>query len=492
MSRPRSALRGALACLLLPALAGCVVGPNYKGPPPLPAVPSGAYAAPDASSGAPAGRWWRALNDPVLTELIEEALEKNLTLETARTRVLQARAALTKAKADALPTTQASGVYLRTKGLTNLLTGEAAVAAPGVAGETALAAGASSETGALQFYDVGFDATWELDLFGANARAREGARADFQARGADLDDAKVTLAAEVARSYVALRDRQTRLALAEESARLDEQMLALQELRRQGGTGTDLEVERLRAQLLAARAEAEPLRADLSASLNQLALLTGGLPGSLDAALSAPIPAPLPPALVTVGDPAGMLRRRPDLRAAERRLASRTAAIGLRTADYFPKLELLGNIGFGATDVSTLLNAGNFSYAVAPILQWRPFDFGRTRALVAEARLQRDEALASYREKVLEALEDAATALQRYGRERAALTSLLAVEASAGRTLALTTDRFRGGTATLLDTLQARSRETAAKADVAASRARLTDDFIALQKSLGLGWADGA
>jgi NodT family efflux transporter outer membrane factor (OMF) lipoprotein len=477
---PRAVLvPGALVVLLL---AGCVVGPNYKGPP-APSALERPLAGPGVLAGPPAARWWLAFGDPLLNRLLETALARSITLEAGRARVLEARAALTKAKADALPSTQAAGVYLRTKGLTNFLTGEAAT------GQAGPAAGAAASN--LEFYDVGFDATWELDLFGAAARGREAAKALAEARLADLEDAKVSLSAEIVRTYVALRDSQTRAVLAAESARLSEESLAASLARRAGGTGADLDLERLRSQALAARARIDALEGDVAEAMNRLAVLVGETPGALDAELLAPSRTPQPPAVVNVGDPAGLLRRRPDLRAAERNLARQNALIGQRTADYFPKVELLGNIGFGASDAADLLRPGSFSYAAAPVLQWRPFDFGRTKALVAQARFARQEAEASYRQKALEVLEDAATGVARYGRDRQVVRTLEAQEASAARAATLTWIRVQGGTATISDDLDAKLRLTDVRSDLASARARLTEDFVALQKSLGLGW-DGA
>jgi outer membrane protein TolC len=309
---------------------------------------------------------------------------------------------------------------------------------------------------------------------------------------ANLEDAHVSLAAEVAQDYVALRDLQKRTSLALQNVNVESRMLALRQMQVAGGTASQLDVERLLNQLQSTRAQAIPLRAQIADELDRLAILTGHVPGELDQALTPPGPVPLPPAVVAIGDPAALLRRRPDVRAAERMIAQKNALIGQRTADFFPKVELLGNIGFGANQFSSVFNAAAFSYAAAPILQWRPFDFGRTAASVNEARGERDEAFAAYRKTVLAALADAETALATYANQRDSVVSLAEVEASADRAAHLTSLRVQGGTATTLDQLNAEATRVSAQSDASQARAQLTEDFIRLQKALGLGWSGPA
>jgi outer membrane protein TolC len=208
----------------------------------------------------------------------------------------------------------------------------------------------------------------------------------------------------------------------------------------------------------------------------------------LDAQLQAPAEPPAPPERIAVGDPGALLRQRPDVRAAERRLAQQNALIGQRTADYFPKVSILGDVGFVSTDPSHLLDASSLLYAGTPILQWSPFDFGRVRAKVGQAQAGRDEAEATYRKTVLGALEDAETALARYARQRDSVVSLERVKASADRAAALENLRVQGGTAALTDMLDVEARRVEADLAVEQAKARLTLDFVALQKSLGLGW----
>lgn len=470
-------------------LAGCLVGPDYKGPP---KVAQAAFERPTfhraeaVSPAAPVGRWWTALGDPELDRLEQAALQASPDLEAAAARVRQARAALSGSRANLLPKTQASALYAHTKGLTNFL----GVAPPGATSGAGAAVVASR---GLNLYNMGFDATWELDLFGGARRGVEGAEAQEQASQANYEGAKVTLTAEVAQAYVALRDLQHQLELGRENAALEARMVDFATQRRAGGTASDLDVERLTTQLEATRASLVPLQAQITDQLDRLAVLTGREPGALDAELAAASPAPSPPQTVEVGDPAQFLRRRPDIRVAERRLAQENAAIGQRVADLFPKVSLFGQVGFGSTSLQHLLDTSNFTYLTAPSLQWSPFNFGRTQAQIRQAKAGRDEAVANYRKAVLGALQDAEGSLSRYARQRDAVISLARVSASANRAARLTGLRVEGGTASTMDELDAERQRVDAENRLAQAQAQLTQDYIAIQKSLGLGWeADGA
>ncbi|HVE07071.1 MAG TPA: efflux transporter outer membrane subunit, partial [Paraburkholderia sp.] len=309
-----------------------------------------------------------------------------------------------------------------------------------------------------------------------------------QAVDADLADTQVSLAAEVARTYVELRDQQTRLELAQRQAQTEQKILTLTEERRQRGTAADVDVERLSTQVENTRATLTPLDAQVTDSLDRLAVLTGNAPGTLDAQLAATRPLPALPQTVAIGDPSALLQQRPDIRAAERRLASSNAQIGEHIADFFPKVTLLGDIGFSASDPGHLIRKSNFSWIAAPYLQWNALDFGRTLGSVHAAEASRDEAQAQYTKAVLEALQDANSSLSRYGHQREHVVTLQKVEASATHSATLMRQRYSAGVATLIDLLDTQRQEFTAQQNVVAGQAELLEDFIALQKSLGLGW----
>jgi multidrug efflux system outer membrane protein len=476
-----------MVCVALGA-TGCVVGPNYKGPPTdVAAAQAFKRTAAGLEGAEPEVKWWTALGDPELDRLIDTALRGSPSIAAAEARLRQARAVLKEQRANELPSSGVAAASLRMRNLTSLLgeSGSSGSAGSGASGNS------SADNGALNLYAVGFDATWEIDLWGAHARAAESAAAAAQAARASLADVQVSLSAEVARAYVELRDAQQRVALTERNIEIESRVVDLVRVRRAGGTASDLDVERLTNQLDSTRATLAPLRASTAEQLNRLAFLTGREPGAVDAELTEAATVPPPPAQVAIGDPAAMLRRRPDIVMAERKLAQQTAAVGQSVAALFPKVTLLGDVGFASLSPSTLFDGSNFTYVVAPILQWTPLDFGRNRARIAQASAGREEAEANYRESVLSALEDAETSLARYAEQRNSVQDRARVRDSAERVYALTEIRLRGGTAATIDVLDADARRVQAELDYEQVLAQLTDDYIALQKSLGLGWVDG-
>lgn len=469
-TRPLIYLFG-LSCASL--LAGCAVGPDYAGPPDATpqATQSGHFArAQDvASTATPINRWWDAFNDPTLNELVSLALTANPSLGAAKARLQQSRAALTLEQANALPSVGASALAAHAR-LPPLN-------------------GAESAT-STNLYNLGFDASWEIDLFGARRRSTQAASATSQAAEASLADVQVSLAAEVANAYINLRDRQRRIALADRSIRAQEQMMALSRQRLERGTATSLELIRLQNQLDSTRSEQIPLQADLESYMNQLATLAGQEPGTLDKLLTA-TPAtsmPLPPAQVAVGDPATLLQRRPDIRAAERTLAADTAKIGQAEAARYPSLKLFGVIGLGGVHPSDLTRLDDFAAVAAPMLSWNFLDFGRAKARVTQAERVRDEAEMKYRQSVLEALRDAEDALSRFRYARISVATVARTKASADQALALAQQRYTAGTVTLIDVLDTTRQQISAEQNLSQSEAALTRSFIAIQKALGLGW----
>ena len=464
--------RSTFLAIAVALLCGCAaVGPDYHGAPTV-ASASAAVQAPrlarDAGSAtAPAtARWWLALHDPALDALVLQALEGSPTLHAAEARLRASRAAFNAQEAKSHPSGSASAL------------GAGVWQAPGTDASTT-----------AHLYSVGFDATWEIDLFGGTRRALESASAQAQAVQADLADAQVSLAAEVAQAYLALRAQQRHGVLLQDTATLDAQGLALMQQRFDRGVSTADELEQRKAQAEATQASLADVAGQVSTSLDRLALLTGQAPGALDAALGAPLESlPALPQDVAVGDAASLLKRRPDIRAAERRLASSNAQIGQHVADYFPKVSLLGDIGFAGTHFGKLLNGNSLSLIAVPYLSWNVLDFGRTAAAVRQAEAGRDEAVANYEATVLGALQDANTSLAQYGQQRQVLQRLLAQQASSGRTLGLAQQRRQAGVSGQLDLLDARRSDIDARLKSLDGEAMLQRDFVALHKSLGLGW----
>ncbi|WP_296952898.1 efflux transporter outer membrane subunit [uncultured Massilia sp.] len=488
-----------LAGILALSLAGCTtVGTDYAGPPATVQgaafARAGAPADPASVPGQVLAHWWTALDDPVLDALVERALHANPTLAVASARLRQARAALRSERAASLPNGTATllAAHAHLPPLGDLAGGAQGQPDQGQAASQGGAALPSS----LNLYSAGFDATWEIDLFGGRRRAAEAAGALADAAAANLADAQLSLAAEVAQAYVNLRATQARIALSDAAIARQQQALDLTARRVAAGTASRLDLERLQGQLESTRADAEPLGAQLDALRDELAVLVGQAPGAIDAALGTPAAGaaavPLPPASVAVGDPAAMLRRRPDIRAAERTLAARNAQVGQAEAARFPRLTLLGMIGIGGTHLRDLTHLDDYTAVAAPQLSWNVLDFGRARAGVARAEGVREEAEAQYRLAVLGALRDAEDALSRFRQRRTTVATIARAKATADRAALLTGARRKAGTANLIDMLDAERQQLAAEQNLAQAQAALTGDFIALHKALGLGWDDAA
>lgn len=452
--------------------AGCsTVGPDYAGAPAMP-LPNSFVRAAGHGTALQASTWWIGLNDPVLVGLVERAFVANPGLAGTQARLRQARAVLHNEHANQSPRGGAKLLYAHAR-LPSLEDG-----------------GADSPQlpSRLDLYNLGFDASWEIDLFGGQRRAVEAAAASAQAAEANLADMQVSLAAEVVQVYVNLRSCQRRQALNQEAIAHQLRMLDLTQRRREAGTATELDLARFQEQLESTRADNGPLVAELESYHNALAVLLGVPPGGLDRELAQPVPVPLPPAAVAVGDPAALLRNRPDIRAAERTLATRTAQIGQADAARFPRLNLMGLIGIGGTHLSDLTHLDDFVALGAPQLSWNFLDFGRNAANLDKAKGARDEAEARYRATVLAALRDTEDALSRFRQRRVTVATLARATQAAGHAAELTRARQRGGTATTMDLLDAERTRINAEQRLALAEAALTNDFVSLHKALGLGW----
>ena len=361
----------ALASVLL---AGCVtVGPNYKAPVEAPVTLQGS-AAPVYSTESPVATWWAQFDDPVLEELVHRALADNLDLRVSVSRVQQARAVFVESRLDQAPHVTAGGSYDRRKQPDTLAGGERVFS---------------------ESYQLGFDAGWELDLFGRQRRAAEAARADLDAEWANLADAQVLVAAEVARNYFELRGTQKRIAVAEQTLGNLRDTQKLTETRWDLGAGSELDVQSSRARLKAIEADIPLLEVAQTQSRHRLAVLLGLRPDALDGLL-APRDVPAFAKALPLGDTRELLRQRADVRVAERRLAAATARVGVATADLFPRLSLSGFVGFLGGDASGLVNGNNKAWSLTPSLSWAAFDFGTGRARLAADGAPRTLSVAIY------------------------------------------------------------------------------------------------
>ncbi|KHL58657.1 efflux transporter outer membrane subunit [Xanthomonas cannabis] len=488
MRAMRLPLAAALSAVLL---GGCMLGPNYTK---APAVADAAMQAPalhrasgaQVVAAAPLNHWWEQLNDPQLTQLVTQALADSPNLRAAQARLRANRALARQRRAERLPKLNASAVYAYAEPPQTIVDtlGGLQQGQPGQPGQGDQALDLEK----TQIYSAGFDASWELDLFGRRRRAAEGALAQAQASEAELADAQVQLAAEVGQVYLNYRGLQARLAIADANLDKIRQSLQLVQQRRDQGAASDLQVEQIATQVQQQEAQRLPLEMQSQEALDQLALMVGREPGALDAQLRAPQPLPMLPSEVRVDDAGALIRRRPDVRKAERELAASSAQIGEALNGYFPQVTLLGGLSWVAGSPSDF-NSDALTTLAVPMLRWSIFDFGKTRAQVEQARAGNAGREAAYEGAVLAALQDANSALARFGSARKQLVVARQAEASATRSAGLMQQRRDAGATSSIDLLDVQRQQLSAQDAAAQAQVQLLVNYVALQKSLGLGWS---
>lgn len=452
------------------ALTACAVGPNYTAPKmPEPAE----FAAQSLVSGSAAevnSAWWQQFDDPLLNELVAQAASANFDVRVANAALRQARALRREQWFDFLPTVRSSA-------------GKTEATAPPFQQPGLTRAQRESD-----LYEAAFDATWELDLFGAVRRRNESARATAEAAASARDAVLLSAIAETARNYLELRGAQSQLAVARNNAENQKRSLAVVQLRLDAGRGTALDTSRAQAQYSTTLASIPPLEALVDRSIRRIEVLTGNAPGMLTAKLVESRGAIALPANVSFGQPADLLRRRPDIRAAERALAAATAQVGVAVADLFPRVALNGRIGLQAPRVGDLEATGNDFSSFGPSLTWAAFDLGRVRQRIEASRAGTDTALATYEQTVLSALEETENALSDYGRERRRLEALRDAARASRQAANLAAQRFEGGVSDFLTVLDADRTLLEAEDRVAASETRAGTLLVALFKALAGGW----
>jgi multidrug efflux system outer membrane protein len=449
-------------------LLGCAVGPNYTRPQtPTPVKFARAEPAVYSSEDTPA-QFWKQFDDDTLDQLVADALLANHDLRIALARWQQARAVHRETRFDLIPTVTAAGGYTRQE-------------LPSAQG---FGLGALDE----RYYDAGFDASWELDLFGRVRRGVEAARAQVQGAQAGLQDAQVSVTAEVARTYFELRGQQGELDVAQRNVTNERATLELTASLLDAGRGTELDTSRAQAQLSSTLATIPPLEASIARSIHRLAVLTGREPEALAELLGVARPLPALPQITGVADPATLLRRRPDIRVAERGLAASTAQIGVAVGDLFPKVTFNGSFGYAAGSPGALGAAGTREYLIGPAISWAAFDLGRVRARIDEARASNDEALALYEQTVLRALEETENALVTHVRARDRLTEVEEAAHASETAAHIARVRYEGGMVGFLEVLDAERTQLTAEDQLAQSRTDTATSLIAVYKALGGGW----
>ena len=463
----RAVARGAVGIAIAAALAACAVGPNYKRPDtPVAAQFAGAEATTYNTAEQAQAQFWTQFDDETLNQLVNDALLANHDLRIALGHLVEARGARRESLFDLGPTVTAAG------GHTNELVPTVEAGFPF----------------ATSYYQAGFDATWELDLFGRVRRGVEAKNAQLQGAEANLHDAQVSVTAEVARTYFELRGQQTQLAVAERNVVNQDETLKLTQARLDAGRGTELDTKRAQSQLSTTLSTIAPLQADIARSIHRLGVLTGRDPDALTGLLAPAHDLPGLPQIAAIGDPASLLRRRPDIRVAERQLAASTALVGVAVGDYFPKVTFTGSCTYAAASPGNLGTAPSRGYVIGPGISWAAFDLGRVHAQVAQAHARDDVALATYEQTVLKALEETENALVTHARARDSLAHVADAAEASATAARLARTRYEGGYVDFLEVLDAERTQLQAEDQLAQSRTDTAASLIAVYKALGGGW----
>lgn len=458
------------------ALAGCAVGPDYRRPD-MALTPAFHTPVPSAQPGAETARldaWWTAFNDPALTRIVERAAAQNLDLAQAEARLIQSRASARAAGAALLPVAEASGSAAKVRQSLDGPIGSIGRHLPGFERD-------------IDDYTLGLGASWEIDLFGGLRRAREAARANAAATLADRDAVRVAVQADAADAYLQVRALQSRIAVARRQETVQQDLLGLLHRRLGEGVSPERELRQGEAALEGVRASIPPLTIALEAELNRLDVLMGAQPGTYRAELVGEGAVPAPPAFAAAA-PADLLRRRPDVIAAEQRLRAANARIGAAISDYYPKLSLSALLGVDSLKSGTLFDGDAQQYQFGLGLRWRLFDFGRIDAEVAAARGKDAEALAAYRASVLKAAEEVENAFTRLAEERrrgVALERQIAALTTARRQAE---DAYQGGVVSLIEVRDADRDLLAASDQLVQAHAGAARAAVASYRALGGGW----
>jgi NodT family efflux transporter outer membrane factor (OMF) lipoprotein len=454
--------------LILVALTGCMVGPNYREP--RADMPNGFVNANSAgfSNAEVETTWWRGFNDEKLNRLVVLAIAGNHDLRIATARLREARALRSEVELDRYPTVTSEGSYTRNR-LSEVL-------APDIRDRD------------RNFYSVGFDAAWELDFFGRVQRSIEAATATVEAQAAARRDVTVSLLSEIARNYLELRGAQNQLAVAHRNAENQRETLILTVRLLEAGRGTELDTSRAQAQLNATLATIPPLETTIKRAIYRLGVLVGSQPPALEPELSEAAPVPRIPEIVTLGQPEDLLRRRPDIRVAERNLAATTAAIGIVVADLFPRVTFIGSVAFEAGSLSNFGSRGSDSFSFGPRISWAAFDLGRVRARIRQADARAEAALAQYEQRVLIALEETEDALVDFGRQQAQRDYLRESALASETATTLARLRYQYGVSDFLTVLDAERTLLQAQDQLAQSETTTATALVAVYKALGGGW----
>lgn len=479
-----------IALVSVVLLSGCTVGPDYQRPD---------IATPSAYEGVSSNRvqaplslptpgetdlsqWWMGFDDAELQTLITRALAQNLDLLTAASRVREARQQEIIEGAAGLPQVTATGNAINLHSNASLLSNLAP--SSGTSGSAAAAPGSTN----IHLYSVGFDATWELDIFGGVRRSVEAAQATTEANLWEMRDGEVTVTAEIAADYLMLRAAQTRIALLQNQAAQQRGVLALTAARRKAGFVTQLDVNQQNALIATTQSQIPSLEAQAKVQEHAIAVLLGEQPEAMAAELDSAKPLPTIPPTLPAGLPSDLLRRRPDVREAERKLAAATAQVGVAVADLYPKFNLLGALSLASPNVGGLVSTNNLGELGFGSIMWPIFKGGEIHANIRAKKEEEKQAYYAYQKAVFAAIQDAEDSLARYTAEQRRFIVLQSAAKSDQSSASIAAQQYRAGLVNYISVLTAQSNALAARDQLAQSSASLATDLVSTYKALGGGW----
>ena len=464
-------MKQVIPVIFLVLLSACAVGKKYVAPD-MQAFDGESLKVESVDrfeATEPVAAWWRTLADPVLTDLVEEALVHNHDVRIAVANLQEVRALLANVRYDRFPTVETSG----------------AATAEGASNDTPFGPLPDREN---ENYRAGLDVFWELDLFGRVSQRINDATAVVQSREADLNGAYVSVAAETALAYIQLRGAQYSLDVADRNAANQSRTLDLIRELEDAGRGDRLDVLRAKTQLELTQSTIPILHADIDAAIHRLGVLTGQTPDALHEQLSAPQDLPSVPPSIAIGNLMDMLKRRPDIHRAERLLASATAQYNLAVAELYPSVTLGGSFGFSATALDNLGSSGTSTYSFGPSIRWAALNLGRVKAGIRASDARTQASLAVFEQTVLRALEETQTAVSNFSRREINRANLLEAASASAEAAELARLRFDAGVDDFLDVLDAERTMLQAQERLAQSETLVLSDLIGIYKALGGGW----
>ncbi len=463
--------------LLFMFCTGCYVGPDYRPvrvemPAEWPSAARQEDSTVKTAEAEELAQWWTTLEDPVLSDLVKRGLSSNKDLKIALTRIRQARAVLGSAYKERHPSVTGSALYSRSQ------SGRPTAEDPD---PSAFSIGSD-------YYDAGFDASWEIDLFGKKHRSIEAAAAELDASEEGYRSILVSMVSEIAGNYVKLRTLQKQLEIVSSNLEMQEKSLFILEDKAAAGLIGSLQVQQARYNVENTRARIPAYRISIEESMNTLAILLGEMPGGLHEELSVPAPIPLPGFKIVVGIPADILRRRPDIREAERSLAAQTARVGVAMADLYPSLSLSGNLGLSASSLDNFFSDDNAVLSISPFISVPLFNRKRIRDRIEAQNAIMERTLIEYETIVLDAIKEVRDAIMAYGEELKRYRILEKGTAEAQLAFDIANEQFRSGLVDFMDVLDAQRSLLSFEESQISSRGAITLGIIRIYKALGGGW----